>query len=124
MSATLYQALDTITGGLPAFMANGADETWRQEGCKPFSLTAMSADKLLFGFDAEINGDLVPDPIYNVKVDCRAKTANIVLVDTLLGHYQVNEGNREENTAEAVDLAAEMVRRRQAGSVEIKRVCY
>lgn len=124
MSETLYQALDAITGGLPAFMEVGTDETWRQDGYGPFSLTTMSPDGMLFGFHTEIDGDLCPDPIYNVKVDHQAKTATVRLVDTLRGYRHVAAGEDREDAAEAAGLLAEVMRRRQAGEVEIKRVCY
>jgi len=121
----LYQALDAITGGLSAFMAVGTDETWRQEGYSPFSLTTMSPDGMLFGLHTEINGDLCPDPIYNVKVDHQAKTATVRLVDTLQGYYRVAEDEDQNDAAEATGLLAEVLRRRrQAGEVEIKRVRY
>lgn len=124
MSKTLYQALDTITGGLPAFMAAGTDETWRQDGYGPFSLTTMSPDGMLFGFHIEANGDLCPDPIYNVRVDHQTKTATVRLVDTQLGYYPVAEGEDRDDAADAAGMLAEVMRRREAGGVEIKRVCY
>ena len=125
MSAKLYQALDALAGGLPTFMVEGADETWRQDGHPTFTLTTLTADRLLFGFRVRYGMDAnAPDPIYNVKVDHRHKTAKVLLVDTLLGCRHVNDGDGETDAEEAAALATEMRRRRQAGGVEVERFCH
>ena len=125
MSAKLYQALDALAGGLPAFMTEGADETWRQEGHATFTLTTLTADRLLFGFRVRYGMDAnAPDPIYNVKVDHRTKTAKVLLVDTLLGYRHVKDGDGATDAEEAAALATEMQRRRQAGGIEVERFCH
>lgn len=125
MSAKLYQALDALAGGLPTFMAEGADETWRQDGHPTFTLTTLTADRLLFGFRVRYGLDAhAPDPIYNVKVDPRHKTAQVLLVDTLKGYRHVKDGEGVAEAEEAAALATKMLHRRQGGGVEVERFCH
>ena len=125
MSTQLYQALDALAGGLTDFMTEGADETWRQDGYPTFTFTTLTADRLLFGFRVRYGMDAnAPDPIYNVKVDHRHKTAKVLLVDTLKGYRHVKDGDGETDAEEAAALATEMRRRRQAGGVEVERFCH
>ena len=107
----LYQALDTITGGLAAFMAAGRDDTWTCDGWHAFNLTTMGKDALLFGFRARVNGELAPDPQISVRVDHGTRTASIRCVDQLLGYWQV-PNIPAGSTGYAIDLLTEMQRRR------------
>jgi len=106
-------------------MMEGADETWRQDGFNTFTLTTLFPDRLLFGFRVKYGLDnQAPDPIYNVKVDRRAKTASLVLVDTLMGYRQVTAKTRDGDTADAINLLTEMRLRRRDGGVEVERFCH
>ena len=121
MSEKLYQALDSITDGLPAFMEVGADETWRREGHPAFILTTLRLDRLMFGYGLEANG---PDPIYLVKVDHCAKKARLILIDTPSGYMRLSDANAEVKNA-SLTLATAMLENarhlRQAGDVDIER---
>ena len=114
----LYQALDSITGGLAAFMAAGRDDTWTCDGWHAFNLTTMGNDGILFGFRARVNGELAPDPQISVRVDHGTRTASIRCVDQLLGYWQV-PNIPAGSTGYAIDLLTEMQRRRAAGDVTV-----
>ncbi len=114
----LYQALDSITDGLAAFMAAGRDDTWTCDGWHAFNLTTMGNDGILFGFRARVNGELAPDPQISVRVDHGTRTAEILCVDQLLGYWQA-PNIPAGSTGYAIDLLAEMQRRRAAGEVAV-----
>lgn len=114
----LYRELDAITGGLESFLAESADETWRQEGYSLFTLTASPPNRLLFGFRTAYGMDsAAPDPIVQVKIDRERQAAKIVLIDTLMGYRQETDGD----LAYCVVLLEEMQRRRLAGGVAVER---
>lgn len=110
-SNALYQELDAITGGLPAFLARQRDESWTLGSYEPFNLTAWGPDEVLFGFRVRINHESCPDPQLRARVDLAAKTAFLVAVDTLTGYYQGTDIPGGSDTY-ATELLVEMQRRR------------
>ena len=110
-SARLYAELDTITGGLPEFLAAQRDETWQLGGYKPFNLTALGEQHVLFGFRVQINGDSCPDPQIKVRIDLADRTAQVITAELLLGSWQ--HPNIPAGTDQyAIDLLSEMQQRR------------
>lgn len=128
MSTQLYQALETITGGLSAFMEEGADETWRQEGHPTFTLTTLRPNRLLFGYRVRYGLDAsAPDPIYLVLIDHRAEKAELVLIDTPSGYLRLDNANVDVMDASlmlATTLLEDARHRRQAGGVDVERYCH
>lgn len=109
----LYAELDATTGGLPAFLSVVRDETWTLEPYEPFNLTTLSPDTVLFGFRKLMNGDMAPDPQIRVRIDLAARTAAVEMVETIFS-YRTGSDIAPGNYRYAVDLLAEMRRRRKA----------
>ncbi len=120
-SARLYAELDTITGGLPEFLAARRNDAWEQDGYRPFTLTCLGEGYVLFGFRARINGDSCPDPLIKVWIELATRTAAVISVETLTGllrYPDIPEGVDQY----ASDLLAELQQRRPA--MRVKAVEY
>lgn len=119
----LYSALDELCGGVAAFIANQSEmNAGVAPGLTEFTTVAMPPDKVWVRYLVEVNGDegvdgdLVPEPQWEIKVDSTAQRARAVVHETMMGRLNV-DGDADA-TREATETVRQAVRQFHSGAMD------
>jgi len=105
----IYQKLNKLTGGVKAYLAKGYESAYQKIKNPPYMdlvIEKYSKDSIILAHYGEQNGDLMSDPMIEIRINNESETAEAVYYEN---HYvgvaqYVYDDNNNQNLKRKTEL--------------------